>query len=210
MRGGGRDRAVRAGRSAAVLAAAALGWAAAAWGGMPWEGREISAEARKWNAAAEEAAAAGNGVSAAKAWAAGVRADAQNAEAMWRLGLWLEESGRASQAAVLLDRLAGEWPDCGEVQAARGRATARTDGAGAARTEAALDGVRAAMAAEGDSAWLAEAESELLLARGEWEEALAAAERGRELAGEDERAAEACEAQAGRCRAADALFDPVE
>lgn len=210
MRGGGRDRAVRAGRSAAVLLAAALGLAAAAWGGMPWEGREISAEARKWNAAAEEAASVGNGVSAAKAWAAGVRADAQNAEAMWRLGLWLEASGRASQAAVLLDRLAEEWPDCGEVQAARGRATARMEKAGAARTAAALERVRAAMAAERDSAWLAEAESELLLARGEWEEALAAAERGRELAGDDTEAAEACDAQAKRCRAADALFDPVE
>jgi hypothetical protein len=177
---------------------------------MPWEGRKIGAEARKWNAAAEEAWAAGNGVAAAKAWAAGVRADGKNAEAMWRLGRWLEESGRASQASVLLDRLAEEWPDCGEVQAARGRTTARTGGAGAERTGSALEGVRAAMAAGGDSAWLAEAESELLLARGEWEEALAAAERGKSLAGEDAGAAAACEAQAARCREADALFDPVE
>ena len=177
---------------------------------MPWEGREISAEARKWNAAAEEAAAAGNEVSAAKAWAAGIRADERNAEAMWRLGLWLEESGRAGHAVVFLDRLAEAWPDCGEVQAARGRATARMEKAGAMRTAAALEGVRAAMAAEGNSAWLAEAESELLLARGEWEEAMAAAERGRELAGDDTGAAEACAAQVERCRAADALFDPVE
>ena len=69
--------------------------------------------------------------------------------------------------------------------------------------------MKAAIAAGGDSAKLAEAESELLLARGEWEAALAAAERGKSLAGEDESAA-ACEAQAERCRAADALFDPVE
>lgn len=187
-----------------------LGWAVAAAGEMPWEGREIGAEARKWNAAAEEAWSAGNGVAAAKAWAAGVRADARNAEAMWRLGRWLEESGRAGQAAVLLDRLAEEWPDCGEVQAARGRATARMEGAGTARTGAALEGVGSAIAGGGDSAELAEAESELLLARGEWEEALSAAERGRELAGDDPGAAAACEAQAERCRAADALFDPVE
>jgi tetratricopeptide (TPR) repeat protein len=177
---------------------------------MPWEGRGITAEARKWNAAAEEASAAGNQLAAAKAWAAAIRADGKNAEAIWRLGLWLEESGRESQAAVLLDRLAEEWPENAEVQAARGRATARTEGAGAARTATALEGVRAAMASGGDSAMLAEAESELLLARGEWEEALAAAERGRELAGDDTAEFAACEEQAARCRAADALFDPVE
>ena len=182
----------------------------AAAGDMPWEGREIGAEARKWNAAAEKAWVAGNGVAAAKAWAAGIRSDARNAEAMWRLGLWLEESGRSSQATVLLDRLAEEWPTCGEVQAARGRATAKMEKAGVARTGTALEGVRSAIAAGGDSAVLAEAESELLLARGEWEEALAAAERGKPLAEGDEAAVAECERQAARCRAADALFDPVE
>lgn len=194
-----------------AVALAAAGWGVLATGAeMPWEGREISAEARRRNAEAVEARGKGDEAGAARAWALGIRADGRNAEAMWALALWLEDKGKVEQAAVLFDRLAGTWPENGALQAARGRATARMGGAGAARTAAALEGVRAAVAAEGDSAELAEAESELLLARGEWEEALAAAERGRELAGDDGLAAVACGAQAARCRAADALFDPVE